>query len=65
MLIKMRFDGLIFVGLSLEQIENVEYHANKCTILKDESGGMQVRGRMEDLYQLLYKLSVTYDLEIM
>lgn len=64
MLVKMRFDGLLFVGLSVEQVEAVEYHADGCTILKDESGGVQVRGKMADLYQLLYKLSVTYDLEI-
>ena len=65
MLVKMRFDGLLFVGLSLEQIADVEYHADGCTILKDESGGVQIRGKQEDLYSLLYKLSVTYDLELM
>ena len=65
MLVKMRFDGLLFVGLSPEQIANVEYHADGCTILKDESGGVQVSGKAADLYSLLYKLTVIYDLELM
>ena len=65
MRIKMRFDGLIFVGLSVEQIEDVTYHADKCEILLDESGGMQVRGKQADLFTLLYNLSVVYDLEIL
>lgn len=65
MLVKMRFDGLLFVGLSLEQVADVEYHADGCTILKDESGGVQVSGKMANLYELLYKLTVTYDIELM
>lgn len=65
MMVKMRFDGLLFVGLSLEQIADVEYHADGCTILKDESGGVQVSGKPSDLYSLLYKLTVIYDLELM
>lgn len=65
MLIKMRYDGLIFVGLSVEQMEDVEYHADKCVILKDEGGGIQVNGKQGDLFSLLYNLSVVYDLELM
>ena len=62
--VKMRFDGLIFVGLSAEQVESVEYHADNCTILKDEGGGVQVNGKPQDLYALLYALTMIYDLEV-
>lgn len=65
MRVKMRFDSLIFVGLSAEQIEDVEYHADKCVMVIDESGGVQVRGKQENLYTLLFNLSVTYDLEVL
>lgn len=65
MIVKMRFDGLLFVGLSPEQVTDVEYHADGCTILKDESGGVQVSGKAADLYTLLYKLTAIYDLEVL
>ena len=65
MRVKMRFDGLIFVGLSLEQIDDVTFHADKCELLLDESGGVQVRGKQADLFTLLYNLSVVYDIEIL
>lgn len=64
MLVKMRYDSLIFVGLSVEQVERVEYCADGCTILKDASGGVQVNGKKADLYDLLFALSVIYDIEI-
>lgn len=64
MLVKMRYDSLIFVGLSVEQVESLEYRADKCTLLKDESGGVQVRGDKRCLYDLLFNLSVIYDIEI-
>ena len=65
MLVKMRFNDLIFVGLSEEEVEHVTYHADKCTMVLDQNGSVQVRGSQADLYILLYNLSVTYDLEIM
>ena len=65
MLIKIRFDSLIFVNLSLEQVKAVEYHADNCRLLKDLSGGVQVNGKQGDLFQLLYNLSLIYDLELM
>lgn len=65
MVVKIRYDYLLFVGLSLEQIEDVEYHADNCTIVKDESGGVQVRGKHGALYELLFKLCNTYDIELL
>ena len=64
MVVKMRYNGLIFVGLSAEQVEAVLYHADGCSIVRDESGGVQVNGSKQKLYDVLYNLSVIYDLEL-
>lgn len=64
MVVKIRFDGLIFVGLTKGQIDDVLYHADGCKVLMDESGGVQVNGKAGDLFVLLYKLSATYDIEL-
>ena len=65
MLVKIRFDSLIFVKLSPEQVRTVEYHADRCRILKDLNGGVQVNGKQGDLFQLLFNLSLIYDIELM
>ena len=38
MVVKIRFDSLIFVGLTEEQVARVEYCADNCTIVKDLTG---------------------------
>ena len=64
MLIKMRINRLLFVGLKDEEILNVEKWAGDSIILKDVSGGVQVTGKKEHLYNLLFEVSKVYDIEI-
>lgn len=64
MLIKMRINRMIFEGLTVEQEKDVKSKAGKSIVLHDLHGAIQVTGKKDELYELLFDLSKVYDIEI-
>lgn len=63
MKIKIMIDGLLFVELTDEQVREVEANAGEA-IMKWNGKAWKVQGTAKELYTLLYRLSLDYDIEL-
>lgn len=64
MRIKIGYEMLVFVGLSKEQILDVENGAGSSIVLTDVSMGLSAKGSKADMFDLICQLAYKYDLEI-
>lgn len=65
MKVKIGYNQLVFVGLTAEQVDDLEKYVGFVGELKECAYGWKFKAEKATMFDLICKLSYKYDLEVM